>query len=81
MLVNLSFACAVSKCLQASLYLYKLLAPQLERELQLEKMNQNLGPELVVCTLKWSFSHANHQFGYDSLSPIAVDSSSHFNVK
>ena len=36
----------------------------------MEKKNNDLEPELVAYALMWSFSHASHQCGHDSSSPI-----------
>ena len=49
-----------------------LLTTQLESG-NWRKKNRDLAPELVAYTLTLSFSHASHQCGHDSLSPITVD--------
>ena len=38
----------------------------------MEKLNQDLVPELVAYALTPSFSHVSHQCGHNSLAPIAV---------
>ena len=50
-----------------------LLTSQREGKWQMEKKNRDPAPELVLCTLKRSFSCMSHQCGHNSLSPIAAD--------
>ena len=62
----------VSKCYYASWckLVQAFLTSQLESVNQRKRVNQ--GPELTLYALMQSFSHASHQCGCDSLSPIAV---------